>query len=462
MKNNQIKFKNYQQNQIQLLPQSLDDKLPKDHLARLINQVVDDLDISFIESAYSPNGQHAYPPRMLLKILVYGYAVGIRSSRKLADKLTEDIVFLWLAGRLTPDFRTIADFRKNKLQDFKKIFEQVLESCFAIGLVRAGKVSLDGTKILANASKNKAVYRINLQKRKELIKQKVEDIIKEAETIDEEEDRLYGSQTLHRTGKVFSPEVIRKAVKKIEKERQRLEKKQKALAAKQEIINKQERLMRKNRNSYAATDKDATVMFMKEGYVAPGYNVQLATENQVIVGYGVFPDRNDVKLLKPMIKEIEERTGQPPQAILADAGYGTKLNYRYLKNKQITAFIPYNYYEQEKTLRNKGLYEIPKKPDTEFEKYKFRIRLRLRSEEGERMMRRRREDVEPVIGNLKRNLNFRRFSLRGRKKCELEFGILALAHNLKKIKSWLKKLANWDDGRARGIELGAVLGYRTA
>lgn len=455
-------FKPYNQNQLQLLPPDLSDMIAKDHLARLISHAVETMDTSFIESTYSPEGQHAYDPRMLLKILVYGYAIGLRGSRKLADRLKEDIVFMWLAGRQIPDFRTISDFRKDKLTDFKKVFDQVLTTCFAIGMIRVGKVSLDGTKILASASRNKAVYRTNLQRRRELIHQKVEEIMKEVDAADEEEERLYGNATPHRTGKVFSKEQIARAVKKVEQERARLEKKQAILKAKEDDINRKERLMRRDRNSFSSTDKDATVMMMKEGYVAPGYNVQLATEKQVILGYGVSSNRNDIRLLKPMIKEVEERTKRKPELLIADAGYGTKMNYRYLKHQSIQSFLPYNTYEQERILRNKGLYELPKHPDRELEKYKFRQRLRLQSEEGKQMMKRRREDVEPVFGNLKRNMEFRRFNLRGKRKCELELGLVSLAHNLKKIRTWVRKLAEWGDGRQKGIELGMVLGYRMA
>jgi len=455
-------FKQYNQNQLQLLPPNLSDLIVKDHLARLINHAVDGLDLSLIEQTYSPDGQHAYPPRMLLKILVYGYASGVRSSRKLADRLKEDIVFMWLSGRLTPDFRTIADFRKDKLTDFKKIFEEVLETSFQIGLTRVGKVMIDGTKIRANASKNKAVYRTNLARRKELIKQKVEEIIAEAEKLDEEENRLYGNATLHRTGKTFTKEEVVKALKKVKQERAKLVKKQEVLKAKKQDISKKERLMRGDRNSFTSSDPDATVMLMKEGYIAPGYNVQLATEHQVILGYGLSSDRNDTKLLKPMVKEVKERTGRKPEAIGSDSGYGTKKNYRYLKKERITSYIPYPTYEQERILKNKGFFTPPKQPDRELERYKFRQRLRLQSEEGKLMMKRRREDVEPVFGNLKRNMGFRRFNLRGKRKCELELGLFSVAHNLLKIRNWVRKLAKWDDGRRKGIELGIVLGYRTA
>ena len=455
-------FKDYNQNQSQLLPPTLEEMIAYDHLSRLISHSVDEMDISFIEQTYSPEGQHAYNPRMLLKVLAYGYAIGLRGSRKLADRLREDIVFMWLAGRQTPDFRTISDFRKDKLSDFKKIFDQVLDTCFGIGMVRVGKVSLDGTKILASASRNKAIYRTNLKKRRELIRRKVEEIMQEVETADEEEERLYGNATPHRIGKVFTKEEIAKAVKKVEKERARLEKKQNILKAKEDDIKRKERLMRKDRNSFSSTDKDATVMMVKEGYTAPAYNVQLATEHQVILGYGLSSNRNDQKLLKPMVEEVKERTNRKPEILIADAGYGTKMNYRYLKKQAIAGFIPYNTHEQERILRNKGLYEPPKHPDREYEKHKFRQRLRLSSEEGKLMMKQRREDVEPVFGNLKRNMGFRRFNLRGKRKCELELGLFSLAHNLKKIKNWVKKLTTWDDGRQKVQVLGAILGYLPA
>lgn len=454
-------FKPYNQHQSQLLPPDLSDMIAKDHLARLISHTVEELDISFIEQTYSQNGQHAYDPRMLLKILVYGYAIGLRGSRKLADRLKEDIVFMWLAGRQTPDFRTISDFRKDKLLDFKKIFDQVLDTCFGIGMTRVGKVCLDGTKILASASRNKAIYRTNLNKRRELIRQKVEEIMKEVEAADEEEERLYGNATPHRIGRVFTKEEIARAVKKVEKERARLEKKQNVLKAKEADIKRKERIMRRDRNSFSSVDKDATVMMVKEGYIAPAYNVQLATEHQVILGYGVSSNRNDQKLLRPMIEEVEERTKRRPETVITDAGYGTKINYRYLKQQRIPAYIPYNTYEQERILRNKGLYESPKNPDRELEKYKFRQRLRLQSEEGKGMMKRRREDVEPVIGNLKRNMGFRYFNLRGKWKCEIELGLVSLAHNLKKIRNWVKGVVEQDDGRQKVQELGMVFGYLT-
>lgn len=454
-------FKPYVQSQSQLLPQSLEESIATDHLARLVNHAVDQMDVSSIEKLYSLNGQHAYDPRMLLKVLIYGYASGVRSSRKLADKLHEDIVFMWLAGRQTPDFRTIADFRKDKLADFKTLFEQVLAASMDIGLIRVGIISLDGSKILASASKNKMQYRKQLLKRKINLREKIDQIIKEADDLDAEEDRIYGSTTINRTGVVITKEKVAAAVKKIQKKKRSLKKQTAVMKAQLSSIKQKEKTMRKDRNSYSSTDPDATFMMMKEGYIAPGYNIQLATEHQVILGYGVFSDRNDQKLLQPMIEEVEVRTKKKPEAVLADAGYGRKMNYRYLKNQKIAAYIPNQSYEQDTILRNKGLYHI-QSPDIELEKYKARMRIRLQSEHGQQMLKRRRQDVEPTFGDLKRNMEFRRFNLRGRIKCELELGLVSMAHNLKKMKSWIKKATQWDDGKTTIQELANILGYLPA
>lgn len=447
-------FKPYQQTQSQLLPPSLEEAIAKDHIARLINHAVDNMNLSFLNNQYSENGQHAYPPSMLLKILIYGYSVGVRSSRRLATKLEEDIVCMWLAGRLTPDFRTISDFRKEKLQDFKKVFEYVLDQCFSLGLARVGKVSIDGTSIRASASKNRVIYRKVLAKSKQALKEKIDAIIKEAESIDKEEEEIYGNRTEHHTGIDFTKEL-----EKLSRKKEKVLKKEALLKAKEADLKSKERKMRTDRNSFASADKDATVMMMKEGYVAPGYNAQLATEHQIILSYGVFPNRNDSKLMKPMIEEVEKRTGRKPEIVIADAGYGNKKTYRYLKKKQIAAFIPYGSYNRDRVLQNKGIDTFPVDPDIELEKYKAMQRMRLESEKGKALLQRRRQDIEPTFGNIKRNLGFRRFFLRGLKKCELELGLVSLAHNLKKIKKRVFNLVQWDDGREKTRELGQVLGY---
>ena len=458
----QYMFKEYQQSQAQLLPPTLSELVAKDHIARLINHVVDSMDLSFLESQYSEQGQHAYPPDMLLKILVYGYASGVRSSRRLADKLREDVVFMWLAGRLTPDFRTIADFRKEKLTDFKKVSTHVLDQCLALGMAHVGTISVDGTSIRASANKNRVIYRKQLAKRASLIEEKITAIIDEAEAVDKEEERLLGNNTEHHTGRDFTDPSVFKTLKKLQEQKTRLARKKEILAATKIEIGKKEEKMRTDRNSFATADKDATVMFMKEGYVAPGYNAQLATEHQVILGYGLYSNRNDSALMQPILEEVEARTGRMPSLVVADAGYGNKATYRYLAEQKIPAFIPYTNYLRDRALRHHGISTIPLSPDIELEGYKATQRLRLESPMGKALMDRRREDVEPTFGDIKRNLGFRRFLLRGQTKCELELGLISLAHKLKKIRKRVVDLYTWDDGRMKTRELGQVLGFQNA
>ena len=452
-------FKDYQQNQGQLLPQSLNDSISPDHTARLINQVIDEMDLSFILNTYSAMGQKAYDPRILFKVLAYAYTIGIRSSRKIADRLNEDVVFMWLSGRSAPDFRTIADFRKDKLADVKKTFVEVLGLCRKLGMIRIGKVAIDGTKFRSDSNGNKTQYRKTLNKRKESIEEQVDDIFREADEVDRQEEKLYGDSTEHRIKGLDLRQVARELAK-LKKRKASLEKKRGKLEAKKDDINLKLRKMRKDRNTMSSTDKDATLMMMKEGHIASGYNAQFATEHQVILGYGLTSDRNDFKQLKPAVKEVEANTGKKPEIVIADAGYGRKMNYRYLKSERITAFIPYGQFNKEMAERRKGIYA--NNPDRELARYKFTQCVRLLSEEGKKMMKRRREDVEPVIGDIKRNMNFRTFNLRGKPKCLVELGLISLGHNLKKIKSYLKKATKWDNGNQTVEKLGAILGYQPA
>jgi transposase len=453
------KFKDYFQNQAQLLPPGINDLISVDHISRLINKVINDMDLSVIENSYLSNGCRAYNPKMLLKILVYGYVVGLRSSRKLADRLVEDVVFIWLSGRQNPDFRTISDFRKNKLMDVKKIFLEVLRLCREMGMVRIGKVSIDGTKFRADASGNRMQYRKVLNKRKSKLEELVDEIMDEAETIDKEEERIYGNSTEHTIPELDMREVEKKPAQ-LKRKKGSLAKKKAKLEAKKIDINSKLRKMRKDRNSMSNTDKDATLMLMKEKYIAPGYNAQIATEHQVILGYGLTSDRNDFHQLKPMVEEVKNNTDKKPETIIADACYGRKMNYRYLKNERVTAFIPYGNFNKEMVERNKGIYTPTK--DRELAKYKLRQNIRLLSEEGKQMMKRRREDVEPTFGDIKRNMQFRTFNLRGKRKCLIELGLICIGHNLKKIKSYLKRATKWDNGNRTIETLGEVLGYELA
>ena len=429
-----MKFKEYRQNQIMLMPPSLDDKIPQDHLARYISKVVDQLNLKEIEDGYSDLGCHAYHPRMLLKVILYGYSIGIRSSRRMQKESREDLVFMWLAGMQEPDFRTISDFRKDRIKDIKQLFNQVLGICYELGMVQCGKISIDGTKIEANSSRTKIVFRKKLEKSKANYERKIDEILQEAEDIDAEEDRIYGDKDGYSLEREYTAEEIREAMKRA-REKAKLERHKEKELEKLALVNKQLERMGEDRNSFGNTDKDATLMLMKNDSLGVGYNVQMATENQVIVGFGVFQDRADTYLLKPMIEEIEHNFGITPEVIMADKGYSSKKNYEYLACRGMKSAIPPHTFDYDILARHKGTYKSSE--NLTYEPYKVNMLDFLETEKGRELLNKRKWDVEPTFGDIKHNIGFRKLLLRFMPKVKMEVGLVSIAHNIKKIKTWL-------------------------
>lgn len=430
------RYKEYNQGQVMLLPPSLEEKIPEKHISRMINKVVDELDIRDIERSYSELGCRAYHPRMLLKVLLYGYSIGVRSSRKIASRLQEDVVFMWLSGMQEPDFRTISDFRKAKITEVKKIFQQVLGICVELGMVRCGKVSIDGTKIEADSSRNKMSYRKVLEKRKVNYEEQIDKILQEAEENDRLEDELYGDKDGVSLDRVYSDEEIKKAIKKSEQRRKSLEREKEKVEAKKEDVEGKLARMGNDRNSFGTIDTDATRMRIKDEYSAPGYNVQMASERQVIVGYRLSQQCNDSHELKPMIEELEKNFGCLPKNIITDKGYGTQKSYEYLKERNyVGAAVPHQYYDIDRIRLRKGTYTLSK--NIEYEKLKLKMMRFLNSEEGQKLLKRRKYDIEPVFGDIKHNMGFRRLLLRGMKKANIEVGLMAIVHNIKKMRQHL-------------------------
>jgi transposase len=411
-----------------LMPPSLDDKIPQDHLARYIDKVVDELDIKDIADSYSDLGCHAYHPQMLIKVILYGYCIGIRSSRRIQKEIREDLIFMWLAGQQEPDFRTISDFRKDRITDIRKLFNQVLEICYKLGMVQCGKISIDGTKIEANSGRNKITYRKKLEKSKARFEEKVDEIMKEAADIDAEEDRLYGDKDGYSLDHGYTSEEIKEAMKKLQREKKKVEEK---LA----VVDEKLERMGEDRNSFGNTDKDATLMLMKNDSLGVGYNVQMATENQVIVGFGVYQDRADTHLLQPMIAEVEHNLGMTPAVIMADKGYCSEKNYEYLACRGMKSAIPPHTFDLDIAARHKGTYQPSSNPT--YEQYKVDMLNFLETDEGKGLMVKRKWDVEPTFGDIKHNMGFRKLLLRRMPKVKTEVGLVAIVHNIKKIKTWL-------------------------
>jgi len=467
-------FKKYDQNQQFLLPLRLDSFVPENHIARILNDIIDAVDITAIESTYSENGSSAYHPRLMLKILLYGYMINIRSSRDIQKMTSTDTVFMYLAAMQHPDFRTICRFRSTHLDSIKDIFTQVVTVCKEMGMLGAGKVSIDGTKIKASASVKQSKDADALDNEIVKIRKEIDKIIEESIEIDEEEDEKYGDSTPYEMPKELTDKT--KRLEKIRAAKEKLEK---------------EKLTKIN-----VTDNDAKIMKHKDGTKKPSYNGQVAVDDkeQVIVAADLVDDENDVHQVDPMIQLIWAILGYKPTILLADAGYFSYDNLDLLKINGIDAYIPSNFFKVEERGKSKWFrkslfrfdeekdcYYCPagimipftriqkridepdlkqyvckfcsncvlKKACTKAEKriisrdprehLLVEMRRKLRTDEGRELYQERMYTVEPVFGQMKQNRGFREFLLRGKEKVNVEFLMMCIVHNIGKIEGFVKR-----------------------
>lgn len=409
-------FKPYNQDQIFLFPKSLKDFIPKGHLVYLIDDIVEKFDLTSIIKKYSTNGCRAYAPVMLTKILFYAYCTGVYSSRKIARRLEENVFFMYLSAMQYPDFRTVSDFRKNHIKELSELFVQVLRLCQELKLVRFGHISLDGSKVKANASKHKAMSYGRMQKKKDELEQEIKELLQKANEIDEEEDKEYGEES---RGDELPDELQFKEsrLRKIKEGMERLEKE-----AKEKGKEKPE-----NKAQTSFTDKESKIMKTPFGFQY-AYNVQCAVDdkNQVIVAQDVSNNGSDRDKLKPMIKKIKKNTGRKPEKLSADNGYLSEGNLEYLRSKKIDGYIAVG---NEKKLKDTQLIKGSLKEE---------MLNKLKSEDGIKVYKRRKAIVEPVFGQMKWARGFRQFSFRGLEKVKGEFAILCTAHNILKIWRFLE------------------------
>src|SRR5437762_1314238 len=326
-------YRTYLPEQELLLPPSLREWLPEDHLVYFVSEVIDQLDLSAIHAVYEKEkrGQPPYDPRLMTKLLVYGYCTGVFSSRRIQKRLREDIPFKVLAAGNEPDFRTISDFRKIHIGALEKLFEQVLAMALECGAIQLGRVSLDGTKLKANASKHKAMSYGRMKEKQQQLKEEVKQLLAAAEAADEEEDRQYGDKR----GDELPEELRRRETRlaKIKEAKKVLEQRarDKAVAeGKGAAETKPE-----DQDQYNFTDPESRIMKGADGIVQ-GYNAQAAVEPTLllIVGQAVTEAANDKKQLKPMVELIEKQSGQRPEAILADNGYCSVQNLEHLESAE--------------------------------------------------------------------------------------------------------------------------------
>ena len=442
-----------------LFPASLHDWLPEGHLARFIVDVVSALDLGAISTSYQDKdgrGQAAYAPEMMVRLLLYGYARGVYSSRKIQTRTFEDIAVRYLSGDQHPDNATIAEFRKRHLEALSGLFMQALRLCSEAGLVKLGHVSIDGTKIKANASKHKAMSYARMNETEARLKQEIDALLAAAEKIDTEEDAQYGKD---RHGDELPAELQRREsrLQKLGEAKAALEQEAKEEAAQQRAEQEQKLAEREaeeqrtgkkkggrkaepcdpekatpdNTAQRNFTDPESRIMpdGANKGSFVQGYNAQIAVDSasQVIVAAEVTQETNDKKQLLPMIALIAANLEQKPEKVSADTGYFSEANVTDASVKDVDLYIATGRDKHGEVVKMTG---DPPPPDAS---PKEAMREKLRTEAGRAVYKMRKAIVEPVFGQIKEQRGFRRFSLRGKENVSREWQLVCAVSNLLKL-----------------------------
>jgi transposase len=424
-------FRPYDPEQIFLMPASLQDWLPKSHLVYFISDVVDHLDLSAIMSHYEEEkGYPPYHPAMMVKVLLFAYCIGVPSSRKIEKRLEEDIAFRVLAANNTPDFRTISDFRKDHLKALAALFVQVLKLCQRAGLVKLGHVSIDGTKIKANASKHKAMSYKRMKEEEARLEAEVQDLLGKAEAVDEEEDRWYGK---NKRGDELPRELAfrESRLKKIREAKAALEAEARAEAEQAQGKGGKATSVPDDKTQWNFTDPESHIMPAPGGkHFEQAYNAQAAVDsaNQVIVAAEITDQPSDKGQAVPMMKQVKENTGGLPREMSADAGYFASDAVKDLTAEGIDVYIP-----PDKMRHAHNLPAAPRGRIPESLSIVDRMRRKLRTKQGRKRYGLRKELPEPVFGQIKQVRGYRQFLLRGKEKVRGEWRFICIGHNVLKL-----------------------------
>ena len=435
-------FRPWKIDEVQLLPPSVQDYVPKDHLSRLIVALVrESLDLSAIAGSYrSSLGQPPFDPRMMTALLLHGYASGLYSSRRIAKAAVERADFMMIVAGDPPDFRTISDFRKRHLKALAALFVQVLKLAEKAGLVKLGHVALDGTKIKANASKHKAMSYDRMKKREAELQAEVDRWLKAAEAADAAEDKLHGDKRGDELRDWVADK--QKRLQKIRAAKAALEAEAKA-AAEEEMrrrdeAEKQRKAEGRKKNGRTPappktepegktqrnfTDPESRILKTKDGYIQ-GYNAQAAVDGavQIIVAHGLTPSMSDQDQLAPLMAGIEDHLGRKPKEASADAGYCSEANLHALAERGISAYIATGRAKHPAQGKSTITGPLTRAMRDKLKRAGWRSRYRLRK-----------QIVEPVFGQIKQARGFRQFLLRGIEKVSAEWALICTAHNLAKL-----------------------------
>jgi len=443
-------YRPYDPDQMFLMPPSVKDWLPVGHLAHFIADIVENLDVSTITDVYEreERGFPPYHPVMMVRVLLYAYCIGLPSSRRIERALVEDVALRYLAANNTPDFRTIADFRKRHLEALRGLFLQVLRLCQKAGMVKLGHVALDGTKMKANASKHKAMSYARMNKEEPRLQAEVDELLRRADEIDEAEDAEYGrdkrgdelpAELAYREGRLKK---IREAKEALEREaREEAEARKREADAKR--AEKDPRGRRpgepdptpRDKAQKNFTDPDSRIMPQPGDRLSfmQGYNCQAAVdaEAQIIVAADVAQHTNDSRQAKPMLEQVKANVGRVPRKASMDAGYFSEDNVRALKKLGVELFVPPERQKHGLSTPAAPRGRMPKELST-----KDRMRRKLQTLRGRAVYAKRKTIVEPVFGQTKQGRGFRQFLLRGLVKVKGEWSLICTTHNL--LKLWRK------------------------
>ena len=505
-----VAFKSYDPDQLFLLPPSVEEMIKPNHPVRVVHQIIESINIDPLLAQYSGGGTSSYHPRMMLKVIVFAYLSNIYSSRKIEAALEENIYFMWLSGMSKPDHNSINRFRSDRLQKpLKEIFVQIVQLLAGEGLLDIKELYTDGTKIEANANRYTFVWGKAAERSRERIKQQVNELWGYAQSIAKAEL----TDTAPLEFNAADAKEVEKAIAQIDealskkkldpKVRQKLNYAKKHWPSNVRKYEQQDNILKQSeekRTSYSKTDTGATFMRMKEdhmknGQLKPAYNLQISSNNRYVINYSLHQSTSDTIAFIKHLEQYRALYKQSPREVTADSGYGSEENYEYLQEKQIEAFVKYNYFHKEqRSLKKQNIFQQANLPYDEASdtftcpagkqlynigtyrnknqsgytqtvtsyqstgctgcelrehchksKYdrKIEVNHRLRafkrkakenliSEKGLQRRKNRPADIEQVFAQIKHNKGFKRFMLRGKEKVAIETGLIAIAHNLAK------------------------------
>jgi len=446
-----------------LLPPSLQEWLPESHLARFIAELVDGLDLSKIYDYYGRRdgrGKAAYHPLMMVRSLLYGYCVGIMSSRRMERASYEDVAFRYLCANQHPDHDTIASFRQQHLPVLAGLFTQVLQLCHKAGLVKLGHVAIDGTKQQANASKHKAMSYDRMDEKAEQLKAEVEKLLAQAAETDAAEDALYGKgkrgdelpaelarresrlkkiaeakAALEQEARERAEAAKKAAEEKLEERRKKEEETGKKVGGRPPQVPDPERAVPAPKDQRNFTDPESRIMpdGGHKGSFVQAYNAQIAVDSkaQIIVAAEITQQTNDKQQLAAMLEQVEKNMGAKPVAATADTGYFSASQINDPRVEGIDLYIAIA--KQKHGEMEAGAETEPIDPAVETEPAKEEMKRKLKTETGKALYKMRKAIVEPVFGQIKAARGIRAFLLRGMEKASAEWKLICATHNLLKL-----------------------------